>query len=311
MRTTWLLHKSLKLHKLLSVFWFFLAFSACHFQPGFGQHHKSVQWTWQNPKFQFPKEQIQDGKAFYKLAVLPNSRLPIVCPNPSTYLNDMENPISNNQRYENVWYVDKESFQACKVGSPKENEINFVWLSCDNPSVLRFDVLVFQSFSAHSKLSFPPGTVHYFIATSNGSQSSLNSKSGGHCNDVVNGISMRMIIYVCYHDTDPACNMNLTDPPTTNNMTTRSTNQPGIATQASRISLSNNIWHLLTIIFGVGFACSLVIISICLFVVCRRHTAEKSVGEKDKLHAQTDETGLENVDAMTDSCRVEIMRPNQ
>ena len=28
-----------------------------------------------------------------------------------------------------------------------------------------------------------------------------------------------------------------------------------------------DIWHLLTIIFGVGFACSLVIISICLFVV--------------------------------------------
>ena len=114
-------------------------------------------------RFQFPKEEIQDGKAYYKLAVLPNSRLPIVCPNPSTYLNDMEKPISNNQLYENVWYVDKESFQACKVGSPKDNEINGIWLSCDNPSVLNFDVLVFQTFSAHSKLSFPPGTMHYFV----------------------------------------------------------------------------------------------------------------------------------------------------
>jgi len=108
-----------------------------------------------------------------------------------------------------------------------------------------------------------------------------------------------------------------TDPPTTDNMTTviststskpdisTSTNkpEPQVATQASRISPPNSIWHLLTIIFGVGFALCLVITSICLFVMCRRHIAEKSMGEKDKLRppAQTDETGLDNMGATTDN----------
>ena len=115
------------------------------------------------PRFQFSKEQIQDGKAYYRLCVLPNNRLPFVCPNPSSYLNDIQDQILVDKLYENIWYVDKESFQACKVGSPKAKGINQKWLNCNNPSVLKYDSVVFAPFSASSDLSFPPGTEHYFI----------------------------------------------------------------------------------------------------------------------------------------------------
>lgn len=59
--------------------------------------------------------------------------------------------------------MDEESFQACKVGSPKDKGINSVQLKCDDPTKLRYFVLVFQSVSAVNPLSFQPGTEHYFI----------------------------------------------------------------------------------------------------------------------------------------------------
>lgn len=40
-----------------------------------------------------------------------------------------------------------------------------------------------------------------FPATSDGTKDSLNSTSGGHCDDVTNGVSMKMLIYVCANET--------------------------------------------------------------------------------------------------------------
>lgn len=39
------------------------------------------------------------------------------------------------------------------------------------------------------------------LATSDGTKDSLNSTSGGHCDDEANGVSMKMIIYVCINET--------------------------------------------------------------------------------------------------------------
>lgn len=282
------------LNNLFSVFWLSVIFFVCHFQPGYVSssymYYQSVQWAPENSRFQFSKEQIQDGKAYYRLCVLPNYRLPFVCPNPSTYLSDIQDKILVDKLYENIWYVDKESFQACKVGSPKAKGINQKLLNCDNPSVLKYDLVVFAPISASSDLVFLPGTEHYFIGTSNGSQNSLDSKSGGHCSDAVNGIAMKMLIYICYNDTDPVCTVKTDSPTETTSqpVSTASTIKPDLATQALRTSPSNNIWHLLTIIFGVGFACCLVILSLCLIVVCYRKTPKQPIGERDKLHPHAD-----------------------
>jgi len=113
------------------------------------------------PRFQFSKEDIQDGKAYYRLSVLMTSKMIVICPNPSTYLENEQHAIPNEQRYEVVWYVDKQSFHDCKVGK-REGKLNAVWLPCDTPDVLKFVTLVFQRFSPDS-LEFQPGSEHYFI----------------------------------------------------------------------------------------------------------------------------------------------------
>jgi len=41
----------------------------------------------------------------------------------------------------------------------------------------------------------------FFPATSNGRRDSLNNTSGGHCDDITNGVSMKMMIYVCANET--------------------------------------------------------------------------------------------------------------
>ena len=85
----------------------------------------------------------------------------IICPHPSTYLENEPQAIPNEQRFEAVWYVDKQSFLDCKVGNRKGN-VNAVWLLCDTPDELKFDTMVFQRYSPDS-LVFQPGSEHYFI----------------------------------------------------------------------------------------------------------------------------------------------------
>lgn len=86
----------------------------------------------------------------------------VICPHTSTYLEDQPQAIPNQQRYEAVWYVDKQSFLDCKVGK-REGYVNHVWLLCDTPDKLKFHTLVFQRHSPDSSMSFVPGSEHYFI----------------------------------------------------------------------------------------------------------------------------------------------------
>lgn len=76
-------------------------------------------------------------------------------------MHDEKQAIPNEQRYEAVWYVDKQSFLDCKIGS-RNGHINHIWLPCDTPEELKYDTLVFQRFSPDN-LNFPPGSEHYFI----------------------------------------------------------------------------------------------------------------------------------------------------
>lgn len=88
----------------------------------------------------------------------------VICPNPTTYPQGLLEHVGLERRYENLWYVDKESFETCKVGSPKDKAINSRLLQCNKPTDLKFERLVFLPFSSlSSQLSFPPGTKHYFI----------------------------------------------------------------------------------------------------------------------------------------------------
>lgn len=275
---------------------FLLVFSICC-QPGSQKYLESLEWTPQNPKFQFSNESFDGGRAYYRLSVPQYDSLMVICPNPTTYPQGSQEHVARERRYENLWYVDKESFEACKVGSPKDKAINSRLLECDKPTELKFEKLVFQPFSPSSQMSFPPGTKHYFIATSDGSMLSLNKTSGGHCSDTASGISMRMLIYICHNKTDPACTSVKTDPPTPSTVifTNGTTNKPEPATQAARRSVPIDTWQLLAIILAVCIVCSLVIHSICLFIVCRRKTGKKSFRESIKLNPQREEDGLDNV----------------
>ena len=38
----------------------------------------------------------------------------------------------------------------------------------------------------------------FFLATSDGTESNLNSTRGGHCDDAVNNVHMKLEVYVCH-----------------------------------------------------------------------------------------------------------------
>lgn len=292
-----------KLHWSAPVLWCMVVLCECFSQLAWGGYYKSIQWTPQNPKFQFPKEQILDGRAYYRVPVLLNNRLAIVCPNPSTYLKFVETQVPRDQLYESIWYVDRGSFYTCQVGIPKNQGVNKRWMNCDTPSALKYGWLSFTSLNAENDFSFVAGTEHYFIATSNGSLNSLDSKAGGHCNNTVNGVSMKLVIYICYNETDPECKFNPDTP--TQSVHNVTCSNPDLASGAFRLSPSNNVWHFLTIVFGIGFSSCLVVISLCIVFVCRRTISKRSREEKDNLHPNRDENDAKEVNTpIMDTCSV-------
>ncbi|KAK3751860.1 hypothetical protein QZH41_009670, partial [Actinostola sp. cb2023] len=128
------------------------------------------------------------------------SRINIVCPSPALVPDKILNTIPKEQLYENLWIVDKPSYDACAVDISKNT--NRLVKKCDDPLNINYYTIVFQQFSATANgLEFTPGKEYYFIATSDGTKISLTRTSGGHCTSKV----MKMVVYVCVNSDDPKC----------------------------------------------------------------------------------------------------------
>lgn len=176
-----------------------------------GAVYPSIHWSPQNPLF---------GNGDSVLNVLPMSKLHIVCPNPSTILKMVRDNTPKDKLYENVWIVSRDNYDSCSTDSSKGSRL---LLRCTTPLALKYYTLVFQRFSAVSSQVFNPGREYYLIATSDGTQGSIDSRSGGNCKHN----KMKLRIYVCKNTKDPRCNRKptttATKAPTTSTTTLKST----------------------------------------------------------------------------------------
>ena len=98
----------------------------------------------------------------FTLAVLPASKLTIVCPNKATILTSVQNSIPEEELYENIWLVDKGSYDSCTVNTngKKKEPLG----KCNKPLGLIYFPLVFQPVSSTNEgLEFTPGGDYFFI----------------------------------------------------------------------------------------------------------------------------------------------------
>jgi len=99
----------------------------------------------------------------YSLAVLANSKIKIVCPNPAMIPTAIEGSIRLEELYENLWIVDKQAYDTCAVNT--SNYGNRILMKCDTPLKLQYFSIIFQRFSAVGPdgLEFEPGKEYFFI----------------------------------------------------------------------------------------------------------------------------------------------------
>ena len=94
-----------------------------------------------------------------ELRALPNNKITIVCPNPSTALTTMKDRTSKERLYENLWAVDKTGYDTCSV-----NGQGRLILTCDSPLTLKYASMVFRRYQADpEELEFIPGEEYFFI----------------------------------------------------------------------------------------------------------------------------------------------------
>ncbi|XP_048580479.1 ephrin-B2 [Nematostella vectensis] len=164
--------------------------------------YPSIYWTPRNPMF----SQLVTPTAMNVAAM---SKVKIVCPNPTSIVDKVQDDTPKEFLYENLWIVTEESYDKCNTTLSPRNKI---LLKCDTPLSLKYYTVAFQQFSATAQgLEFALGQEYYFIATSDGTKSSLDKTSGGNCIKS----NMRMKFYICKSPQDPRCLPPTTAPPTT------------------------------------------------------------------------------------------------
>ncbi|XP_068743682.1 ephrin-B2a-like isoform X7 [Montipora capricornis] len=265
-----------------------------------GKFYPSILWNYQNPRF---KEGI------YRLNVLPDSKVNLICPHIAISL-AMTNGPQSSSLYENFWIVDNSSFHSCNVNTSIPD--NKILLRCEDPRSLHYRLLVFQSFTAVGGLTgtFKSGETYYFLSTANGSTETLNSTSRGHCEQ----FNMRLQIYICSDKKDVLCsevesptpftlptgsNQKTTTPTKTTEETAPSlpieamcqnrTNQkspetaPSLPIEAMFQNRTNQkspvLWLIVTVILGILLAVSLVLN--LYFFRKHRHDTKPAKSESD------------------------------
>ena len=116
-------------------------------------------------RFHFTSEEFHNNQAYYKLSVLTTSSIYFVCPNPTTIFGVTNMSIPREELNENLWIVDKKSFETCNIDrNNTKNKLlkQCIWNSDDNRRPYR--KIVFQQYSGTlSGLQFVPGHEYYFI----------------------------------------------------------------------------------------------------------------------------------------------------
>ncbi|XP_032242825.2 ephrin-B2 [Nematostella vectensis] len=187
-------------------------------------------WSPLNPAFR-PVPFGTENDTVYSMNVLPMSKLYIICPNQVLNPTKVQLNTPKELLYENLWIVDKNSFDSCQVNTLLRR--NKQLMECTTPLALKYYPLVFQDFSATADvLEFERGKDYFFIATSNGQQSSLQSTRNGRCQTH----NMKLQVHVCHSATDPVCNP--TEPPTTLPTTTQATTTSQPTTQSTPTTLT-------------------------------------------------------------------------
>ncbi|XP_044174994.1 ephrin-B3-like isoform X2 [Acropora millepora] len=168
--------------------------------------YPSIHWIPQNPLFETDGNICGPGPRYLKVQL--NSKISFICPNLATVLQKSTTAIQTSEMYENLWFLEnKTAFDACDTSlDPKARRL----LTCSSPTTLVFSTMIFLQFTAEKDgLVFQGGRTYYLIATSDGTQSHLNDRSGGHCNDTENNVNMKIEVYVCKKGnqtaTDPKC----------------------------------------------------------------------------------------------------------
>ena len=106
--------------------------------------------------FRFTKatHHVQQVKLFSKISV--------VCPNPVAITTELNQNPSLNHLYENMWIVDKQSFDSCVVN--KTIQRNRLLLNCNKPSGLKYYSFVFHMVSPQTFLvEYEAGKSYYII----------------------------------------------------------------------------------------------------------------------------------------------------
>ena len=86
----------------------------------------------------------------------------LVCPNDATVMTAVQHSTPKDELYENLWMVDKRSYDSCAVNTSIKS--NRLLIKCDEPLKLKYFPLVFQQYSGTEwGLEFTPDQDYYFI----------------------------------------------------------------------------------------------------------------------------------------------------
>ncbi|XP_067026264.1 uncharacterized protein [Acropora muricata] len=142
-----------------------------------------------------------------QLKVRLNSQIYLVCPNLPTVLQQRGHDVQTSNMKENIWLLhNKTAFDECDVSQVQVTQKTDFFI-CEDPTRLVFLSLLFLEHAAGmNDRTFVGGRTYYLIATSHGTQSSVNDLSGGHCNHTSKNVYMKIEVYVCNKTGDRICN---------------------------------------------------------------------------------------------------------
>ncbi|XP_067052185.1 ephrin-B3-like [Acropora muricata] len=203
--------------------------------------YTSINWDPRNPIFKADGKNCGPGPRQLKVRL--NSQVYLVCPNLATVLHPRGTDVQTSDMWENIWLLkNKTAFDDCDVSQLPDAQRSKDLHPCDNPTGLDFLSLLFLEHAAgRDDRTFDEGRTYYVMATSDGTQSSVNDLSGGHCNDTSNNVDMRIEVYVCNKTGDRICDSTnvgvLTCPlPTTTAPTTTTTTAPHTASPYTNVT---------------------------------------------------------------------------
>ncbi|XP_015780707.1 PREDICTED: uncharacterized protein LOC107358622 isoform X4 [Acropora digitifera] len=227
-----------KLVNIMTTLWYFTFGSASVYSRDI---YTSINWDPRNPIFKADGKNCGPGPRQLKVRL--NSQIYLVCPNLPTVLQQRGHDVQTSNMKENIWLLhNKTAFDECDVSQVQVTQKTDFFV-CNDPTRLVFLSLLFLEHAAGmNDRTFVGGRTFYLIATSHGTQSSVNDLSGGHCNDTSKNVHMKIEVYVCNKTGDRICNSRnvgiLTCPPP---VTTAPYTSPSTSTLTRGTELGINI----------------------------------------------------------------------